>query len=181
MTWKQDKNTKKSYSAWQSMKTRCSSNPKSRYYPLYFMRNIKVCDRWKENFYAFFVDMGECPDGYTLERIDNDKGYFPENCKWATRQEQSINTRKTIWLTHDGITLSAAEWAVKIGVPKQTVYSRIKRNLPIEEILSNVTLKTWSHGTQKAYEKHKCRCDECCDYIKQNNRRKYLKKLERNV
>lgn len=175
MGWQTDTKTKKAYIAWQSMKKRCISNPGSRYYSHYFARGIYICKEWKDNFYAFFVDMGECPEGYTLERIDNDKGYHPENCRWATRKEQCSNTTKTIKLTYKGITLCAADWAEKIGIPKTTLYSRIKSKLPIEKILSPVSLQQWSHGTQRAYEKYKCRCKECSEFMKVKRQRKYLR------
>ncbi|MCZ6897662.1 MAG: AP2 domain-containing protein [Betaproteobacteria bacterium] len=79
------------YGAWKNMHSRCY-NTADPSYPNYGGRGISMCARWLkfENFYA---DMGERPDNLTLERIDNEKGYEPSNCKWATRQEQSINQR----------------------------------------------------------------------------------------
>lgn len=81
------------YSTWDGMKQRCSNSNTSQYTD-YGGRGIKVCDRW-DNFANFLADMGERPEGMTLDRKDNNKGYNPENCKWSTRQEQNRNQRRT--------------------------------------------------------------------------------------
>ncbi|BAZ71379.1 hypothetical protein NIES4106_61760 (plasmid) [Fischerella sp. NIES-4106] len=80
------------YRCWSDIKTRCS-NSKSRNYSNYGGRGITICDRWL-SFENFLTDMGEVPNGYSIERIDNSKGYCPNNCKWASKSEQSINRRK---------------------------------------------------------------------------------------
>lgn len=92
---------------WSSMLSRCS-NPESRSYPGYGGRGITVCARWS-SFENFALDMGERPDGMTIERIDNDKGYEPGNCRWATMTEQNRNKRDTRKLTFDGRTMSTAD------------------------------------------------------------------------
>lgn len=79
------------YTSWYAMKQRCT-NPNNKSFAGYGARGITICDRWMafENFYA---DMGDRPEGYTLDRISNDRGYEPDNCRWATHAEQRRNQR----------------------------------------------------------------------------------------
>ena len=82
------------YNAWQSMKQRCL-NPKNNSYQRYGARGIKVCGRWLHSFKNFLEDMGHKPGPeYSLDRKNNDGSYEPKNCRWATRKEQSNNTRR---------------------------------------------------------------------------------------
>jgi hypothetical protein len=115
----------KIYRVWWDMRNRCE-NPSRKYYPDYGGRGITVCDEWKK-FSAFYRDMGDAPEGCTLERIDNDKGYSADNCRWATRLEQARNRRSNLLVTIGEETLSLAERVEKHGVPYNTVFRRLKR------------------------------------------------------
>jgi hypothetical protein len=111
---------------WHAMMRRCT-NPDCWNYHRYGGRGITVCDRWRESFDNFIADMGVPPSGHTLERINNDGPYSPENCRWATRQENARNTRWNCVITALGKTQTAVEWAGETGISAKTITSRIQR------------------------------------------------------
>jgi hypothetical protein len=114
---------------WHGIMNRCH-NKNQKYFKHYGGRGIGVCERWL-NFNNFLADMGECPDGRSIDRIDNDKGYSPENCRWATRSEQSRNTRLVTKVEIHGIVKSLKDWTEEFGLNHNTVVSRITRGTPI--------------------------------------------------
>ena len=117
------------YITWLNMKQRCF-NHKNKRYLIYGNRGITVCKRWL-TFKNFYADMGEKPEvSLTIERIDNNKGYYKENCKWGTHAEQNRNTRSNIMITHKGQTLCLRDWSDKIGVKYTTLWHRLKKNPP---------------------------------------------------
>jgi len=125
----------KAYRAWASMKSRCL-NPAHPAYPRYGGRGVTVCDRWLNSFENFRDDMGHPPNGMTLERIDNNRGYEPGNCKWADWDEQQSNRRDNVWLTFEGRTQTASQWAREVGIKATTISHRILRGWSAERALT---------------------------------------------
>ena len=118
----------KTYIVWSNMKARCF-NKRSDRYASYGGRGITVCDRWRDSFETFLSDMGEAPDGLTLDRIDVNGNYEPENCRWATREQQNNNKRSSVRIDIDGDSKTLAEWALISGVSRRTITSRLRRGL----------------------------------------------------
>lgn len=113
------------YMAWTAMRSRCR-NPDHRSFHNYGGRGITVCKEWDEDFQAFFRDMGPRPGpGFSLDRIDNNLGYFKDNCRWATRKEQSNNVRRNRVYVFMGEDLTISEASDKFDIS----YSVLKRRL----------------------------------------------------
>ena len=132
------------YHIWSNMIDRCYRK-NNRKYSDYGGRGIKVCDEWRkgiEPFWEWATNNGYAED-LEIERIDNDKDYCPENCKWSTRKEQVRNRRNTRKLTYNGETKTIQEWADEIGIRYITLISRIdKLKWSIEKSLTTPPRKT---------------------------------------
>lgn len=120
------------YKIWVVMRTRCN-NPNFPKYPRYGGRGIRVCERW-DRFENFLADMGERPAGMSIDRIDNDGDYCPENCKWSTNKEQSRNQRWTVRLTYNGETKTRQEWCEIHGIKLSTFRHRLSRGWTLDQI-----------------------------------------------
>ena len=115
----------RAHTSWKSMKGRCLNKNYSDY-KNYGGRGIKVCKEWL-TFENFFEDMGERPENKSLDRIDNNKGYSKENCKWSTQKEQMNNTRRNHLLTYKGKTQNIKQWSEEVEINYSTLCSRISQ------------------------------------------------------
>lgn len=130
------KNPHPLYTTWLSMRRRCN-NEKDAYYYNYGGRGITVCEKWQNNFKAFVEDMGERPQGFSLERLDNNKGYSPENCKWASRQEQQRNQRRSIKVVIEGKEYLAIDLSAKHNVKVDTIVRRAALGYSFNAVIAN--------------------------------------------
>lgn len=111
--------------SWSGMLQRCHNQNSNGYYN-YGAKGITVCERWRMSFADFHADMGPRPKGHTLDRIDNTKGYSPENCRWASVRDQSRNTSRTFLISYNENTHCLSDWAKLAGVSRTTIYSLIR-------------------------------------------------------
>lgn len=113
------------FRCWDAMKQRCI-NPNHKSYKDYGARGITVCDRWMNSFENFLNDMGLRPSNkHSIDRIDNNDSYYPENCRWYT--EQNKNTRANQWRTYDGRTQIVADWRREFNIPSTTFYRLVNK------------------------------------------------------
>lgn len=113
------------YRAWAAMRARCN-NPNVINYERYGGRGIRVCKRW-DDYRLFLLDMGRCPPGCTLERMDNGEGYSPGNCTWATRSAQVRNRRTSLMVDYGGKRWNFADLVDAHGRDYMLVYNRVFR------------------------------------------------------
>lgn len=124
----------KTYTVWWSMRRRCE-NPKQKSYERYGGRGITVCERW-QSYENFLEDMGHVPQGKSLDRIDNNGPYSPENCRWATLQEQGRNKRNNRLFTMNGKTQCLAAWSSETGISESLVLFRLGLGWSVENALT---------------------------------------------
>jgi predicted RNA-binding Zn-ribbon protein involved in translation (DUF1610 family) len=128
------KSNSKEYKIWKDTKKRCYNKNNKDYYR-YGGRGITVCDRWLNSFENFLADMGECPKGYSIDRINNNGDYCPENCRWSTSKEQANNRSNNISLTICNKTMSLKDWCQDTGQNYMTVYTRLNRGWTPEQAI----------------------------------------------
>lgn len=124
----------RAFSTWSGMRTRCL-NKNSDSYSKYGARGIKIDKAWN-TFIGFYKDMGDPPDGMSLDRIDNDKGYSKENCRWATPYTQAVNRKSTRFITYNKITKSISDWARATGIRIDTLHYRFASGWSIQKALT---------------------------------------------
>ncbi len=125
------------YESWRSMKQRCDNKADAMFY-LYGAKGVTYCDSWGD-FEQFYADMGERPEGTSLDRIDGSKGYSPENCRWATPREQALNRKTTKYaeIEFKGEIYPLSVWAEKVKIKPSVLHARIVRmGWPIERALT---------------------------------------------
>lgn len=121
----------KTYKSWVSMRHRCADARNENYHG----KGIEVCERWGD-FNNFLADMGERPDGTTIDRIDYSKGYFPENCRWASSKTQARNKSTSLIVEFKGNLVNLVDLADASGIARTTIYRRYWQGLRGEELAS---------------------------------------------
>lgn len=139
-----------SYEVWHGMKQRCL-NPRSKDYKNYGERGITVCESWLafENFYA---DMGDKPQGMSLDRVDNSKGYSPANCRWATTREQDRNKRTNIYVSFFGERVLFTH-AMRLLKAADHLYMRLKKEGKTHQEIVNAMIDRYSDPKTRIHSK----------------------------
>lgn len=128
------------YRSWSAMIQRCT-NPNTPGWERYGGRGIRVCKKWKDSFCCFYKEMGDTyRDDLFLERIDNNKGYFKNNCRWATRLEQNNNSSKCVWITIDGIRKNIKQWADYLDFPVGRLYWLVFKKKNVSQKIRDLLL-----------------------------------------
>lgn len=148
------------YNSWKAMKQRCL-NSRHIAYKRYGGAGISICPQWNDDFSKFVKDMGERPTGTTLERINNALGYFPENCKWATRMEQSSNTRQNVIVDINGQRKTLSQWSRDENIGVTTLHYRLRCGI------SGIALIDHDLDQGK-YQKRKTHCPAGHKYTEEN-------------
>lgn len=123
------KNTRE-YNSWRAAKNRCYQ-PTGIGYKNYGGRGIVMCEEWKDSFNQFLEDMGPCPEGMTLERLDTNGPYSPQNCAWKSRKEQARNKRYNLKIKHEGKEILLVELAEQLGISYGALLHRHKTGLDL--------------------------------------------------
>ncbi len=131
--------------SWRGMIERCYYKNGDHYY-LYGGKGITVCDRWRDSFSNFLADMGKCPSGLTLDRINGKGNYTPENCRWASRKVQARNRPDfVVMLSLGGETKHLTDWAKFLGIGTPTLHRRIHvLGWPLKDALTLRKMTKWS-------------------------------------
>ena len=120
----------RTYSIWQAMRLRCNRINQD-----YSCRGIAYDERW-DSFENFYLDMGEVPDGMSIDRIDPNGNYEKSNCRWATQEQQANNKRSSVFIEYNGKKQTVSQWAKELNMNHYTLRSRLKRGLSAEQVLT---------------------------------------------
>ena len=123
----------RTYGIWQAFRDRCR-NKHRKDYKYYGGKGVTYDPSW-DSFENFLADMGEAPEGLTLDRIDSEKGYSKDNCRWATRQQQTYNSSRIRWVEIDGVIKSVSDWIRFSGIDKTTYYRNLKKGMSEKDAL----------------------------------------------
>lgn len=124
------------YETWCHIKRRCSGRSKCPGDASYTKRGITVCERWQNSFQNFYDDMDPRPSPkHSIDRKNNEEGYFPENCWWATAEEQQNNRSNNVRISHNGETKTIAQWAKETNISDKAFRRRLNLGWPMEECL----------------------------------------------
>lgn len=143
------KSKTRTYRIWAYMLQRCHG-PRAAREDRYGKRGIAVCAEWRESFERFLEDMGEAPDGMSIDRRDNDGDYCKDNCRWATTLQQNRNRSCSKVLTHDGRTMSIKEWATVVGLTYHTIWNRIKAGWSVCDAITTGLMTGTSRKARRA-------------------------------
>lgn len=130
----------RTYKSYDSMKQRCN-NPNNKDYRYYGGKGVIVCNRWLESFMNFFEDMGERPQGMSIDRLDNSEHYCKENCKWSDKYEQSNNRKGITCVEIGGVKKTISQWQKISGVSRSTILKRINAGITGHEIIRESSKK----------------------------------------
>lgn len=156
---KHGKSGSKLYQIWTRMIQRCE-NENTNEYDNYGGRGIYVCERWRNSFELFESDMGPRPKRASLDRVDNDLPYSPENCRWSDYKTQANNKRNNHILEYNGERLTISQWAIKLGVPSARLRNRLSHGWGIEEVIERPKVMSRSKASRpnsnsfKQYARH---------------------------
>lgn len=164
--------------AYRGMLSRCYNKNRD-CYKNYGGRGISVCQEWldsKHKFIEWSVLNGHKMN-LSLDRIDNDLDYSPENCRWADDKTQLRNQRRARLIEFNGVIRNISEWAEILGINADTLHRRIDvYKMPIEKAMKSGRINEWKHGTRHGYEKYKCRCELCKEAHNSHHRKRRLRR-----
>lgn len=139
------------YDIWRGMVARCH-RPTAKDFTNYGARGIWVCESWRRSFDAFFANMGSRPTpDHSIDRIDNDGPYSPENCVWSTRQAQARNRRSSRIIEFNGQRLNLCEWSTRTGIGRVLIVHRLRAGWSVEDALTLAPSKSlnWQHARRR--------------------------------